>query len=133
MRFGAWTILTVLALVLVAAAPAPCEEQPTGRKEAMKESRDQTAPTTQAEPKEPHGHSYREKINLIAREPLRKIVPPTVPPSGERSEKGPKQIRPLIARHPVKAMDEQRGLRHRKNHVYDIARGPIRQPEKGKD
>jgi hypothetical protein len=126
MRAGALTTLITVALFLVVAAPLAAGDQPTGREEAKAGEAEQAA--EDAEYYKPRPKTYRERINLIARKPMRKEDRKVVREGQPEERRG---VRVQISRkRPAPDPGERKS---RFDHVKEIARGPIRQPVRSGD
>lgn len=108
----------------------------SGRKASKEEGKDEaTSPRTreeaaEARPQRRGNKTYRERINTVAREPLRKEVPDGPRTPEERRWSGVRDARPLVAR---KRTHPPRPEITRFDHVKMVARGPITRPPKNKD
>jgi hypothetical protein len=125
MRGGALSTLVALALFLVLAAPVAAEEQPSGREEAKGET-EQAA--EDAEYYNPRPRTYRERINLIARKPMRKEDRKVVREGQPEERRG---VRVQISR--KRPAPDPGDRKSRFDHVKEVARGPIRQPARSTD
>jgi hypothetical protein len=129
-----WSSIALLAILGLFAVPAVAgDDQPAGREEAMAAGEEKQGPQTREEAAEARperrggGLTYRERINMITRKPLRKDRAEAPRDQAERYWRGVRDARPIIARKRTGPPDEDRT---RWEHVQEVARGPIRMPRK---
>lgn len=116
-------LLVLLAVALVAPLGAAEEAEKT---DAIQTKED----AAKARPERRGNLTYRERINMVTREPLRKTVPDGPRTAEDRLSSGVRDARPLVARKRVRPPKPRVS---RWDHVLQVARGPITRPPKVKD
>lgn len=121
----AWLRLPAVLLILTLAAPLMADEHGKDMKgdDTEASTKEEAA---EARPERRHIRTYRERINRITREPLRKEIPePTHRTPEDRQWRGIRDARPIIAR---KRTFPRHPKMTRWDHVKQVARGPITRP-----